>query len=97
MLDYVMLQHIPGTRLRAGIDRCVSCGQGTVMAGDGFLMNRCLNCGQYQHATDVVGWNWRYLWKKCCEFLRAMTRVFAKAPSSQHPTNPSLSAEEGMK
>jgi hypothetical protein len=53
MLDYVMLQHLPGSIYSDRIYRCPSCGQGPVMAGDGFLMNRCLNCGRYQHATDL--------------------------------------------
>jgi hypothetical protein len=55
MLDYVMLQHLPGSIYSDSIYRCPSCGQGPVMAGDGFLMNRCLNCGRYQHATDLGG------------------------------------------
>ena len=61
MLDYVMLQHLPGSIYSDSIYRCPSCGQGPVMAGDGFLMNRCLNCGRYQHATDLGGLDFSWI------------------------------------
>ena len=61
MLDYVMLQHLPGSIYSDSIYRCPSCGQGPVMAGDGFLMNRCLNCGRYQHATDMGGLDFSWI------------------------------------
>jgi len=61
MLDYVMLQHLPGSIYSDSIYRCPSCGQGPVMAGDGFLMNRCLNCGRYQHATDLGGLDFSWM------------------------------------
>jgi hypothetical protein len=61
MLDYVMLQHLPGSIYSDSIYRCPSCGQGPVMASDGFLMNRCLNCGRYQHATDLGGLDFSWI------------------------------------
>jgi hypothetical protein len=61
MLDYVMLQHLPGSIYSDSIYRCPSCGQGPVMAGDGFLMNRCLNCGRYHHATDMGGLDFSWI------------------------------------
>jgi hypothetical protein len=61
MLDYVMLQHLPGSIYSDSIYRCPSCGQGPVMAGDGFLMNRCLNCGRYQHASDLGGLDFSWI------------------------------------
>lgn len=81
MLDYVMLQHLPGSIYSDSIYRCPSCGQGPVMAGDGFLMNRCLNCGRYQHATDLGGVD--FSWIRACS-ARLWKRVkgwFVPRPS----------------
>lgn len=64
MLDYVMLQHLPRSIYSDSIYSCPSCGKGPVMAGDGFLMNRCLNCGRYQHATDRGGFDFSWVRKQ---------------------------------
>ena len=56
MLDYVLMRHMPGSIYSDSAYRCQGCGKGPVMAGDGFLMNRCLNCGRYHR---IVYCNWR--------------------------------------
>lgn len=35
--------------------RCCRCGQGPVMAGDGFLMSHCMNCGNWQPSAEPLG------------------------------------------
>lgn len=35
--------------------RCCRCGQGPVMAGDGFMMSHCMNCGNWQPSTEPLG------------------------------------------
>ena len=34
--------------------RCRYCGGGPVMGGDGFLMDHCMNCGNWQSATEPL-------------------------------------------
>ena len=40
--------------------RCCRCGQGPVMAGDGFMMSHCMNCGNWQPAVEPlsIGFGW---------------------------------------
>lgn len=61
MLDVLMMQHLPGSIFSDRSFRCHGCGQGPVMAGDGFMMNRCLNCGRYQHATELGGFDFTWV------------------------------------
>ena len=77
MLDYLMMQHLPGSIYSDSIYRCQNCGQGPVMAGDGFLMNRCLNCGRYHHATDLVGFDFSWLRSKVSGLWRWIKAWFA--------------------
>lgn len=77
MLDYVMMQHLPGSIYSDSIYRCPSCGKGPVMAGDGFLMNRCLNCGRYQHATDLAGFDFSWVRKQAAKAWTHIKGCFA--------------------
>ena len=63
MLDYVQMGYLRGSIYSDSFYRCQSCGQGPVMAGDGFMMNRCGNCGWYQHSTDLAGFDFSWLRK----------------------------------
>lgn len=48
MLDTALYCSYPGLVLGDSRHRCAYCGQGPVMAGDGFLMDRCMNCGSWR-------------------------------------------------
>ena len=48
MMDLMLLSHCSGMIYSDSSYRCRACGQGPVMAGDGFLYDRCLSCGFYQ-------------------------------------------------
>lgn len=82
MLDYVLMRHLTGSIYSDSIYRCQSCGQGPVMAGDGFLMNRCLNCGRYHHATDLPSLDFRWLRKKMDSFW-VRVKALSKPASSE--------------
>lgn len=81
MLDYVLMRHLPGSIYSDSIYRCQSCGQGPVMAGDGFLMTRCLNCGRYHHATDLPGLDFSWLRKKMDSFWVHVKALWKSASS----------------
>ena len=81
MLDYVMLQHLTGSIYSDSIYRCPSCGQGPVMAGGGFLMNRCLNCGRYQHATDLGGLDFSWIRTLAARLWQRIKSWFVPRPS----------------
>lgn len=81
MFDYVMLQHLSGSIYSDSIYRCPSCGQGPVMAGDGFLMNRCLNCGRYQHATDLGGVDFSWIRTSAERLWKRVKGCFGSVPS----------------
>jgi ribosomal protein L37AE/L43A len=101
MLDYVMLQHLPGSIYSDSIYRCPSCGQGPVMAGDGFLMNRCLNCGRYQHATDLGRCDLSWVRRQVAGVWQRIKRCFASGadPKVENASGLNLSCEleGGMK
>ena len=101
MLDYVMLQHLPGSIYSDSIYRCPSCGKGPVMAGDGFLMNRCLNCGRYQHATDLGGFDFRWVRKQAARAWKQIKGYFGprleKQSKSIEGLNLSCESAGGMK
>jgi len=80
------MQHLPGSIYSDNTYRCPSCGSGPVMAGDGFLMNRCLNCGRYQHATDLVGFDFSWLHSKWSSLWRRIKAWFAPAPLEDPPS-----------
>jgi len=95
MLDYVMLQHLPGSIYSDSIYRCPSCGQGPVMAGDGFLMNRCLNCGRYQHAADLGGFHFSWAHKQVARAWKRIKGYFASGTDQkiENASGLSLSCE----
>jgi len=80
MLDYVMLRHMPGSIYSDSVYRCQSCGQGPVIAGDGFLMNRCWNCGRYHHATDLPSLDLSWLRKKLASFWTRVKAIWKTTP-----------------
>ena len=83
MLDYALMGNLRGSIFSDSIYRCRSCGQGPVMLGDGFMMNRCGNCGSYQHATDLVGFDFSWL-KSAMSSLWQRIKVWTK-PSKVIP------------
>jgi hypothetical protein len=46
------------------------------MAGDGFLMNRCLNCGRYQHATDIGGFDFSWIRNQTSRIWKRLKGLF---------------------
>jgi hypothetical protein len=82
-MDYMMMQYLPGSIYSSSV-RCRNCRQGRLMAGDGFLMNRCLNCGRYQHAIDPVPFDFSWVRSKV---RRLWARVSNWASSEPNDLN----------
>ena len=80
MLDYVLMRHMTGSIYSDSAYRCQSCGQGPVMTGDGFLMNRCLNCGQYHHAIDLPSLDFSWLHKQIAKFWMGVKALWKTKP-----------------
>ena len=95
MLDYLMMQHLPGSIYSNRIYRCQSCGQGPVMAGDGFVTSRCLNCGRYHHGTDLVGIDFRWLRKMVLNLWNRLKSWLKPMPSEE--LNLSCETNGGLK
>jgi len=71
------------------------------MAGDGFLMNRCLNCGRYQHATGLGGFDFSWVRKQAARAWKQIKCRFTprieKQSKSIEGLNLSIESAGGMK
>ena len=79
MLDYFMMQHRPGSIYKESTYRCPNCGTGPLRTGDLFLMNRCFNCGRYQHETDFGGCDLVWVRKQGAKAWQRLKACFASA------------------
>ena len=48
MIESILINHIPASLNPKHAHRCQHCVTGHVVAGDGFSMGRCIECGRYQ-------------------------------------------------
>ena len=79
MMDYMLLGHSSRMIFSDSANRCVACGHGPVMGGDGFLMTHCMNCGVYRHWSEPVDLGLGKLKDKVVAWIkRGAGRIFRK-------------------
>jgi hypothetical protein len=87
MLDYALRQYLPGSIYNDRFFHCQVCGQKSVMLGDGFSMNRCMNCGRYQHAMDQVGMDFTWIYEKAASLWKLIKDRFAPTTRGELKVN----------
>ena len=96
MMDMLIHSAYPGRHFSAFISgRCHRCGQGMVVASDGFMMVRCDTCGRYlSNEPSDFGFGLRPMKVAIKDFLgRLKERITFKAWS--RPAASSVATPEG--
>ena len=76
MMDLMLLSHCSGMIYSDSAYRCRACGQGPVMAGDGFLYDRCMNCGFYSSYEPIDLGLGKLMGKIVARIKKAGARLF---------------------
>lgn len=80
MLDLTLYSSMAGRHPLNSRGGCKFCEQGPVITGDGFLMNRCMNCGSWQHHDNGIP-KFQGLRASTAKFFKAIRQRFLLRPS----------------
>lgn len=93
MLEASIYSSFPRLILGDSAHRCRRCGSGPVMGSDGFLMDHCMSCGNWQTATESFGplfGDAKRKIVKWCSSVRA--RLLSKRVAKQRAEMPAADA-----
>ena len=83
MLNHLLMSHLTGSFYSSHTHLCSNCGSGPLMVGDGFLVDRCLNCGRYQHVPDLVVIDLGWLGSKLAVVWKAIKSQISRPQGDQ--------------
>jgi len=75
MLDYMMLG-TPEMIYGGSAYRCRRCSSGPITTSDGFMMERCINCGHWQHSLETVDYGFGRVRDSFRGFLKRLKERF---------------------
>ena len=97
MLEMMLYGVRPGPILGDSAYRCRRCGCGPVMGCDGFLMDHCMNCGNWQGSQEPLNLGiGRALNSLGGRLVKATSKIFRGLRSARNVENtPELAAVPG--
>lgn len=82
MLEASIYSAYPRAFLGDSAHRCSRCGGGPVMGSDGFLMDHCMNCGNWQSAAEPLSLGLGVAKRKIVSLFNKTVARFRRLPSA---------------